>query len=93
MVISIYDKIKRKEKNSSYLTNFIFTGVGLDTVLTTGDAFFASSINSCRVSSDASDSILKEMLIQVFMFSFDTDDLSSYSKALTILDVNQIYFV
>ena len=38
-------------------------GVGLDIVFATGDAFFARLINSCKVSSDASDSILKEMLI------------------------------
>ncbi|MDH3658310.1 MAG: hypothetical protein OEM77_09295 [Nitrosopumilus sp.] len=40
---------------SLYLTNFIFTGVGLDTVFVTEDDFLARVINSCRVSSDASE--------------------------------------
>jgi hypothetical protein len=59
----IISKKKERKKIPPYFTNFTCTGVGLDTVFATGDAFFASSINSCKVSSEASDSILKEMFI------------------------------
>ncbi len=53
----------KKEEFPLYFTNRGLIEVALEIVFATGDALFARQIRSSRVSSEASDSILKDMLI------------------------------